>query len=244
MRHTLRRFRFGAWLVVLVVLAACGGTAERADSAAGTTGRAGTAGTSSGTSGAIAGAGARAGAGGAAGLATGGQSAAGGAYAGRGGREAASGGASGRSGGDAGRAEGGDRANGGASAGGNGGAIAAGDGGAAGAEGNTTPAEVTHALDACGLNVAATLDVQVLSLPTSLSGADWGAKVDVCTAGGFELARCAGHRISMYSFRADEERTPGLPTSIWVLMDADGSTCCIYESDETLPGLYAIDCGP
>jgi hypothetical protein len=88
------------------------------------------------------------------------------------------------------------------------------------------------------LGLIATTSAETLNatLPSPLSGPDWGLKAIICRDGGYDISALAGQTVCLVKQPIVHpcEQSPCLA---WVVMSG-GDVKCVYESDDSVPGLY------
>ncbi len=94
----------------------------------------------------------------------------------------------------------------------------------------------------CAIPEVAHLGVLEMDIPIELAGPNWSLKSEVCTAGGWNLAQCAGGPATFSSFDTGTRGSSGSPLTAWVVTKGS-SVCCIYESEaNSNPGLSSVAC--
>ena len=98
----------------------------------------------------------------------------------------------------------------------------------------------TATLAQCNIPSLGVPSEQLIDIPSELTGPNWSIKASNCEQGGWDLSQCAGHTATFTSVNTGTTTGSGTLTA-WVV--TLGSTvCCVYESDESDPGIYPAPC--
>src|SRR5664280_435526 len=75
---------------------------------------------------------------------------------------------------------------------------------------------VAQTLGSCGVSTTGSASVQTIDVPSTLTGANWGAKALICQQGGWDLTRCGGKSATFTSFDSSTPSLNSKPMTIWV----------------------------
>ena len=98
----------------------------------------------------------------------------------------------------------------------------------------------TSALTQCGISIVGSPSVGTVDLPSSLTGPDYGVKASACQQSGWDLSQCAGQSATFTSYDTGTTDQWGSITA-WVV-SIGSKVCCVYESDDSNPGILAAPC--
>jgi len=99
----------------------------------------------------------------------------------------------------------------------------------------------SRTLAQCNIPNVGSFNEQLISIPSELTGPNWSVKADNCQQGGWNLAQCAGQTATFTSFDTGMTNQWG-PITAWVAAVGD-TVCCVYESDNSNPGILPASCG-
>ena len=105
----------------------------------------------------------------------------------------------------------------------------------------STSSLASRTLAQCNIPVVGSANEQLIPIPSDLTGPNWGVKADNCQQGGWNLAQCAGQTATFTSFDTGLTNQWGSITA-WVVTLGD-TVCCVYESENSNPGILAAPCG-
>lgn len=126
-------------------------------------------------------------------------------------------------------------------------------GASSGGAGGQSPEEVMLAatMTGCGINPNGATSNVAMSIPsdpaTATPAALWGAMLDACSAGGWDLMSCAGTDVIASSVTTDQAvATSANPTlrESFVVLTQGNKVCCAYEAFNQPGGFTPAVCGP
>jgi hypothetical protein len=96
-------------------------------------------------------------------------------------------------------------------------------------------------MTARGLTVAGAALTFNDTLPAPISGPNWGLKSIACQDGGYDISSLAGQTVCLVE-QPIAQACAQAPNLAWAVM-SDGAVKCVYKSDNSTPGIYAVDGG-
>ena len=97
------------------------------------------------------------------------------------------------------------------------------------------------AMTARGLVVTGSAETLNDTLPSVIDGPNWGLKSTACQNGGYDISGLAGQTVCLVK-QPIAQACAQSPYLAWALMSG-GAVKCVYKSDDTNPGIYAVDDG-
>jgi hypothetical protein len=97
------------------------------------------------------------------------------------------------------------------------------------------------AMAARGLVVTGSAETHNETLPSPISGPNWGLKSIACKDGGYDITLLAGQTVCLVK-QTIVQACAKAPYLAWAVMSA-GSVQCLYKTDDTTPGVYAVNAG-
>src|ERR1017187_3354173 len=97
------------------------------------------------------------------------------------------------------------------------------------------------AMAASGLVVTGSAETHNETLPFPISGPNWGLKSTACQDGGYDITGLAGQTVCLVK-QTIVQACAQAPYLAWAVMSA-GSVQCLYKTDDTTPGVYAVNGG-
>ena len=94
------------------------------------------------------------------------------------------------------------------------------------------------AMAALGLVAAGSATTLNDTLPSPISGPNWGLKSTACQDGGYDISGLAGQTVCLVK-QPIAQACAQAPDFAWAVMTA-GQLKCVYESAESNPGIYAV----
>jgi hypothetical protein len=96
-------------------------------------------------------------------------------------------------------------------------------------------------MTARGLVLAGFPETLNLTLPSPISGPDWGLKSIACQDGGYDISSLAGQTVCLVK-QPIVPACDRAPYLAWTVM-SEGTVKCVYRSNDSTPGIFAVDGG-
>jgi hypothetical protein len=97
------------------------------------------------------------------------------------------------------------------------------------------------AMTARGLTLTGPAETLNNTLPSPISGPNWGLKSIACQDGGYDISSLAGQTVCLVK-QTIVQPCAQAPYLAWAVM-SDGVVKCVYRSADSNPGIYAVDSG-